>query len=164
MPKPQYSQKFRDSWLQDPDLKEWLQAVESTAGQVAKCKFCGTILRSHYGDLKTHALSKNANKIESIYLFWTQLKSKEDFDKGRLNFSAIGARYGYPVEESDVVTEDGYILKIFHIAGNKRRPVLLLNVFVYSADTFIIRGNKSLDITLTNNGYDVWALNARGTR
>ena len=54
MPKPQYTQKFRDSWLQDPNFKDWLQVIESTAGQVAKCKFCGTTLRSHYGDLKSH--------------------------------------------------------------------------------------------------------------
>lgn len=59
MPKPpQYSQKFRDSWLQDPALKDWLQMIESTTGQVAKCKFCGTTLRSHYGDLKSHGMSK----------------------------------------------------------------------------------------------------------
>lgn len=58
MPKPQYSQKFRNSWLQDPHLKDWLQVIESTAGQVPKCKFCGTILRSHYGDIKTHGMSK----------------------------------------------------------------------------------------------------------
>lgn len=58
MPKPQYSQKFRDSWLHDPLLKDWLQVIESTAGQVPKCKFCGTILRSHYGDIKTHGMSK----------------------------------------------------------------------------------------------------------
>ncbi|CAG5037679.1 unnamed protein product [Parnassius apollo] len=66
MPKPQYSQKFRDSWLQDPDFKEWLQAVESTTGQVAKCKFCGTILRSHYGDLKTHALLKKHQQNRKV--------------------------------------------------------------------------------------------------
>lgn len=58
MPKPQYLQKFRNSWLQDPHLKDWLQVIESTAGQVPKCKFCGTILRSHYGDIKTHGMSK----------------------------------------------------------------------------------------------------------
>ncbi|CAK1579881.1 unnamed protein product [Parnassius mnemosyne] len=93
-----------------------------------------------------------------------KLNPKKIYDEGRLSFSAIGASYGYPVEELDVVTEDGFILKIFHIAGDKRRPVLLLHGFIDCADTFIIRGNKSLAITLANNGYDVWALNARGTR
>ena len=58
MPKPQYTQKFRDSWLRDSQLKDWLQVVESTGGLVAKCKLCGSILRNHYGDLKNHGLSK----------------------------------------------------------------------------------------------------------
>ncbi|KAF2879095.1 hypothetical protein ILUMI_27072 [Ignelater luminosus] len=58
MPKPQYTQHFRDSWLQDPHLKDWLQVIKSTTGQVAKCKFCDTTLRSHYGDLKSHGKSK----------------------------------------------------------------------------------------------------------
>ncbi|CAG5054013.1 unnamed protein product [Parnassius apollo] len=78
MPKPQYSQKFRDSWLQDPDLKEWLQAVESTTGQVAKCKFCGTILRSHYGDLKTHALSKKHQQNRKVITKQPKLTFKKE--------------------------------------------------------------------------------------
>ncbi|KMQ91745.1 hypothetical protein RF55_8347 [Lasius niger] len=31
MPKPQYSHKFRDAWLKDENLKDWLIAVPSTA-------------------------------------------------------------------------------------------------------------------------------------
>ncbi|CAG4936527.1 unnamed protein product [Parnassius apollo] len=78
MPKPQYSQKLRDSWLQDPDLKEWLQAVESITGQVAKCKFCGTILRSHYGDLKTHALSKKHQQNRKVITKQPKLTFKKE--------------------------------------------------------------------------------------
>ncbi|CAG4988244.1 unnamed protein product [Parnassius apollo] len=78
MPKPQYSQKIRDSWLQDPDLKEWLQTVESTTGQVAKCKFCGTILRSHYGDLKTHALSKKHQQNRKVITKQPKLTFKKE--------------------------------------------------------------------------------------
>ncbi|CAG9793730.1 unnamed protein product [Diatraea saccharalis] len=72
MPKPQYKQQFRDSWLQDPHLKDWLQAIESTTGRVAKCKFCGTTLRSHYGDLKTHGMSKK--HLQNKKLIITQPK------------------------------------------------------------------------------------------
>lgn len=58
MPKTQYTQKFRESWLQDVYLKCWLQVVESTSGPRAKCKHCGIILRNHYTDLKNHAATK----------------------------------------------------------------------------------------------------------
>ncbi|GBP01563.1 hypothetical protein EVAR_101094_1 [Eumeta japonica] len=68
MPKPQYTQHFRDSWLQDPHLKDWLQVIESTAGQVAKCKFCGTTLRSHYGDLKSHGIKEASTKQKVIIM------------------------------------------------------------------------------------------------
>ncbi|XP_061728457.1 uncharacterized protein LOC133533482 [Cydia pomonella] len=66
MPKPQYTQKFRDSWLRVPELKDWLQVVESTAGPVAKCKLCGTLLRNHFGDLKNHGLSKKHRRNSKI--------------------------------------------------------------------------------------------------
>ncbi|GBP12625.1 hypothetical protein EVAR_10281_1 [Eumeta japonica] len=36
MPKPQYTQKFRDGWLHDLGLKAWLHVVESTGGPVPK--------------------------------------------------------------------------------------------------------------------------------
>lgn len=71
MSKPQYTQHFRDSWLQDPHLKDWLQVIESTTGQLAKCKFCGTTLRSHYGDLKSHGMSKKHlqnKKVNNCFL------------------------------------------------------------------------------------------------
>lgn len=75
MPKPQYTQQFRDSWLQDPHLKDWLQVIESTAGKVPKCKFCGTTLRSHYGDLKSHGMSKkhqqNKKVNDLVYLYYS---------------------------------------------------------------------------------------------
>ncbi|CAH1982661.1 unnamed protein product [Acanthoscelides obtectus] len=54
MPKPQYTQKFRDAWLKDPSLKEWLLVIDSTLGRAAKCKFCSKIITSHYADLKSH--------------------------------------------------------------------------------------------------------------
>lgn len=74
MPKTQYTQHFRHSWLQDPQLKDWLQIIESTAGQVAKCKLCGTTLRSHYGDLKSHGMSKKHlqnKKVNDCFLYYS---------------------------------------------------------------------------------------------
>ncbi|XP_061719994.1 lipase 1-like [Cydia pomonella] len=81
-----------------------------------------------------------------------------------LSFTELGMKYGHSVEEHDVVTEDGYILTLFHIHGETKGPVLVMHGIFDSADTFIIRGNLSLIITLANKGYDVWSGNTRGNK
>ncbi|XP_050337888.1 uncharacterized protein LOC126764133 [Bactrocera neohumeralis] len=44
--KRQYSQKFRDFWLKDPILKDWLQVVEDNDGnKVAKCRVAESLYR-----------------------------------------------------------------------------------------------------------------------
>lgn len=86
------------------------------------------------------------------------------YEDARLNFTELAVKYGHRVEEHDVVTEDYYILKLFHVIGDASRPVLLVHGVVDTADTFIIRGNGSLAISLADRGYDVWAINTRGTR
>ncbi|XP_063540036.1 lipase 1-like [Cydia strobilella] len=86
-------------------------------------------------------------------------------EDSRLNFTELAIKYGHPnVEAHDVVTEDGYILTLFHIPGKIKGPVLLLHGIVDSADSFIVRGTKSLAITMANKGYDVWAGNTRGNK
>ncbi|XP_013143948.1 PREDICTED: lipase 1-like [Papilio polytes] len=88
------------------------------------------------------------------------------FEEKPLNFVQIGNKYGYKVEEIIVITEDGYILKLFHIISVKsvKTPVLLMHGITDSADTWIIRGNNSLSLTLAANGYDVWVGNCRGNK
>ncbi|XP_028164851.1 lipase 1-like [Ostrinia furnacalis] len=83
-------------------------------------------------------------------------------EDGKLNFTQLANKYGHECVEHDVVTEDGYILKLFNIVGNKSRPIFLQHGFMDSSDTFIIRGNTSLAIALAEEGYDVWAGNTRG--
>ncbi|CAG5038184.1 unnamed protein product [Parnassius apollo] len=85
-------------------------------------------------------------------------------EDGRFNFTQLAVKYGHPAVEYEVVTEDGYILKLFHIPGTKGRPVLLMHGIAESADTWIIRGNLSLAVVLANSGYDLWFGNVRGNR
>lgn len=81
-----------------------------------------------------------------------------------LNFTQIAEQVGYTVNEFEVTTQDAYILKLFHIPGDKTKPVLLMHGIIDSADSFILRGNSSLAATLARAGYDVWVGNTRGNR
>ncbi|XP_061719786.1 lipase 1-like [Cydia pomonella] len=81
-----------------------------------------------------------------------------------LSITEFGIKYGHSVKEHDVVTEDGYILTLFHIPGKTKRSILLMHGILDSSDTFILRGNLSLIITLANKGYNVWAGNTRGNK
>jgi hypothetical protein len=74
MKKAQYNQKFRDAWMKDPLLKEWLVNVESTVGKIAKCKFCICTLTNKYSDLKNHVNSKKHKMNAEIILGKTQTK------------------------------------------------------------------------------------------
>ncbi|XP_064072778.1 lipase 1-like [Vanessa tameamea] len=89
--------------------------------------------------------------------------SKQDTN---INVLDLSAKYGHPATSHDVTTEDGYILQLFHIPvqTQQKRPVLLMHGMTDTADTWLVRGNGSLAITLANAGYDVWLGNCRGNR
>lgn len=78
-------------------------------------------------------------------------------------FPELAARSGHTVEEYDVITEDGYILRLFRIPG-ERQPVLLMHGILDSSDSWVLRDNKSLASALASRGYDVWLGNCRGNR
>ncbi|XP_030024013.2 lipase 1 [Manduca sexta] len=85
-------------------------------------------------------------------------------EESRYNFTQLANKYSLQAREYDILTEDGYILTLFNIPGDKTRPVLLGHGIFGTSDIFLTRGNTSFAYILAGEGYDVWALNVRGTK
>ncbi|XP_011860684.1 PREDICTED: lipase 3-like [Vollenhovia emeryi] len=87
-----------------------------------------------------------------------------------LDFIGLVEQYGYPAEEHNVTTEDGYNLKIHRIPGSpllnntkKKEIVFMLHSMLVSSDYWVIYGpSKDLAFLLADQGYDVWIGNMRG--
>ncbi|XP_066598512.1 lipase 3-like [Prorops nasuta] len=80
-------------------------------------------------------------------------------------------RYGYNAETHTVITEDGYILTLFRVIGDKKgsttadRPVVMVQhgVLVTSCDWTVTGPEQAFAFALADAGYDVWLSNARGS-
>jgi lysosomal acid lipase/cholesteryl ester hydrolase len=102
--------------------------------------------------------------LTKAFLFSSPSNST-DPDENVSTFDLIKRR-GYPAEQHDVLTKDGYIITMHRIAKpNSKKLILLQHGLMDSSSTWVINfANQSLGFILADNDYDVWLGNMRGNR
>ena len=103
-------------------------------------------------------------KVIFIFLLFFQLISPNltiDLDT---YYKEYIETFGYKLEENPVVTDDGYILSLWHLYSkmSNGKIIFMQHGLADTAWTFFQLEEKSLPFLLLNEGYDVWLGNLRG--
>nr|XP_056705583.1 lysosomal acid lipase/cholesteryl ester hydrolase-like [Euleptes europaea] len=98
-------------------------------------------------------------------------RNRDENPEVHMNVSEVICYQGYPSEDYEILTEDGYYLTIYRIPFGKKnqtrdpKPVVLLQhgLFTEASSWIANMANNSLGFILADAGYDVWLGNSRGT-
>ena len=85
-----------------------------------------------------------------------------------MTIEEIAKKDGYLLKNDTVQTEDGYLIKIFHLTRQnrteKRPAVFLLHGLLDSSDSWMINKENSIAYMLDRKGFDVYMGNYRGNK
>lgn len=147
----------------------FLQTVNTITGEaissVVRATSAGSMSSTRaVGRIGSFPTVRNHNNLVDTANFLPQFQAGLQNEDADLPIMALVKKYGYPIEEHLVTTEDGYILTLHRIKGNGS-TLFLMHGLLGSSDDFVLAGpESSLAYFLANKGFDLWLGNARGNK